>query len=91
MYSFGRLNPRNPLIGEFVQEYKYKGTFKRFFNTKARILELDVSGEQYRKMEKAIKKVYRHKEKYKFNVIGLLSTGLHKKMVLHIHFIVQNL
>lgn len=80
MYSFGRLNPNNPFIGGFVQEYKDKGTFKRFFNTKARILELDVSDEQYKKMEKAIKKVSKHKEKYKFNVIGLLAAGLHKKI-----------
>ena len=39
MFSFGRLNPRNPFVGGFVEEGKNKGTFKRFYKTKAIVLE----------------------------------------------------
>ena len=50
MYSFGRLNPYNPFIGGFVHEYIDKGTFKRFKNTKALILEIEVTNDQYKKI-----------------------------------------
>ena len=36
MYSFGRLNPKNPFIGGFVHEAVNKRTFKRFKKTKAK-------------------------------------------------------
>ena len=47
MYSFGRLNPYNPFIGGFVEEGKNRGTFKRFYKTKAMVLEFNVSDEKY--------------------------------------------
>ena len=34
MYSFGRVNPYNPVHGGFVVESPHYGTFKRFSGTK---------------------------------------------------------
>lgn len=43
MYSFGRLNPNNPFCGGFVHEYIDKGTFKRFYKTRAKVYSLEVT------------------------------------------------
>lgn len=80
MYSFGRLNPYNPFWGGFVHEYVDKGTFKRFYNTRAKIYSLKVTEEQYENMKNTIKKIQKEKENYKFNIIGLFAAGFHKKI-----------
>ena len=54
MYSFGRLNPYNPFFGGFVQEYQDDGTFKRFKNTRTKIIELDITDDQFDKLIKNI-------------------------------------
>ena len=80
MYSFGRLNPYNPFIGGFVHEYIDKGTFKRFKNTKALILEIEVTNDQYKKIIDIIKYVKKNKEKYKFNVTGMFLSAIKVKV-----------
>lgn len=80
MYSFGRLNPYNPFIGGFVHEYIDKGTFKRFKNTKALILQVEVTEEQYNKMRDIIKYVKKNKEKYTFNVTGMFLSAIKVKV-----------
>ena len=77
MYSFGRLRPYNPFIGGMVHEGPFKGTFKRFNKTVCAIYELEVTNEQYNKIEYLIMKMYEQKEKLKFNVLGLFANGLH--------------
>ena len=66
MYSFGRLKPSNPFFAGFVHEYINKGTFKRFYNTTTKIYSLEVTEEQYEKMEEIINRMEKQKEKYKF-------------------------
>lgn len=80
MYSFGRLNPYNPFIGGFVHEYIDKGTFKRFKNTRARIIELDIDDSQYVKLQETIKEIESKKEEYKFNTLGLFAVGFKIKI-----------
>ena len=80
MYSFGRLNPYTPLWAGFVQEYIHKGTFKRFYKTTAKVYSLEVTDEQYEKIENTIKQMEREKKKYKFNIIGLFAVGFHIKI-----------
>lgn len=80
MYSFGRLNPYNSLIGGFVHEYIDKGTFKRFFKTNAGVYSLEVTNEQYQGIRNSINDFEQNKEKYKFNIIGLFAAGFHKKI-----------
>ena len=80
MYSFGRKNPYNPFFGGFIQEYKDKGTFKRFKNTKASIYSLEITDEQYEIIKDLIAKMQKEKNLYKFNVLGLFAVGLHIKL-----------
>lgn len=80
MYSFGRLNPYNPIIGGFVHEGINKGTFKRFYKTTTKIYSMVVTAEQYRIMEETIKSIEENKDKYKFNVIGLFAVAFNKKI-----------
>lgn len=80
MYSFGRLNPYNPFSGGFVHEEIDKGTFKRFKKTKTKIYSLEISEEQYEKLESIIEQMKAKKNLYKFNVIGLLGILLNVKI-----------
>jgi len=57
MYSFGRLNPYNPIWAGFVHEYIDKGTFKRFYLTKAKVYELSVTKEQYEIVKNTIQSI----------------------------------
>ena len=79
MYSFGRLHPYNPFITGFVHEYIDKGTFKRFKKTMTRVIELEISEEQYFKLRELIEKMQIQKEKYKFNLLGLFAVGFNIK------------
>lgn len=72
MYSFGRLNPYNPFIGGFVEEGKDKGTFKRFYKTKAMVIEVKVSEDKYKSMEYFINYFKTHKRDFKYNYLGIL-------------------
>lgn len=58
----------------------YKGTFKRFYKTVAKIYVLRVSDEQYEKIKNIIMKIQANKEKYKFNILGLFAAGFHIRM-----------
>ena len=80
MYSFGRLNAYNPFFAGFVHEYINKGTFKRFYKTKTKVYSLNVTDEEYAKIEKTINQIKAEKEKYKFNIIGVVAAGVHKKI-----------
>ena len=80
MYSFGRLNPYNPFVGGFVHEYIDQGTFKRFYNTRAKVYALDVTEKQYDKIKFIISEIQNEKENYKFNRLGLVAVGLHRRV-----------
>lgn len=80
MYSFGRLKPSNPFFAGFVHEYVHKGTFKRFYNTTTKIYSLEVTEEQYEKVEEIITKMEKQKEKYKFNILGLFAVAFNIKV-----------
>lgn len=80
MYSFGRLNPYVPFFAGFVQESPKFGTFKRFSKTKTKIYSLEVDERQYEKITRIIRKFDLEKEKYRFNIIGLLAVALNLKI-----------
>lgn len=71
MYSFGRLNPKNPFIGGFVEEGKDKGTFKRFQKTKALVFEVDIEDDKYHAMVYFIEHLLRHKNEFHYNYLGV--------------------
>ncbi len=72
MYSFGRLNPKNPFVGGFVEEGINKGTFKRFYKTKAMVLEFRISEEKYNSVEYFIEYFKKHKTEFHYNYLGVL-------------------
>lgn len=80
MYSFGRLNPYNPIRAGFVHEYIDRGTFKRFYLTKAKVYELEITDEQYEIITNSIKQIEQEKEEYTFNILGLFAAGFRKKI-----------
>ena len=72
MYSFGRLSPTNPFVGGFVEEGKNIGTFKRFLNTKALVLELEVSRDKYEALKYFIHYFIANRVQFRYNYIGIL-------------------
>ena len=80
MYSFGRLNPYNPFYGGFVHEGVRKRTFRRFKNTKSSIIELEVTDEQYNKIDEMLKIFKRERRKFGFNIRGLFAVYFNKKI-----------
>lgn len=76
MYSFGRLKPRNPVVGGFVMESPHSGTFARFDKTKAVVLCKPVSKSQYFAIERHLKALYNKKEQLRYDVLGLLLAAL---------------
>lgn len=73
LYSFGRIYPRNPLIGGFITENIDKGLYSMFTNTICAVYTLDVNEIQYKEMKKVINAFNVNKIKYKYNFIGLLG------------------
>lgn len=80
MYSFGRLNPYNPFYGGFVHEGVDIGTFRRFSRTRARVYSLEITDEQYEKIENTIMYIKKSRKSYKFNLLGLFAVGFHIKI-----------
>lgn len=79
MYSFGRLNPYNPFIGGFVKEGINIGTFKRFKNTKSRVYSLEITNEEYQKLQEIIAYMMVNRNIYKFNILGLVFALFRKR------------
>lgn len=86
MYSFGRLNPYNPIFGGFVHEKINEGTFKRFKKTKCKVYSLEIEESKYEKLEKVIEEIQNNKKTYRYNTIGLLSAALNVKIKRERHF-----
>ncbi len=80
MYSFARKNAYNPFIGGLMHEYIHEGTFKRFYKTKCIIYSFEITNKEYEKIKENIMEMYAHKDKYKFNIIGLLAVSINKKI-----------
>lgn len=72
LYSFGRKEPNNPLIGGFVKEDIHSGLYADY-ETKCMIYSFTVTEEQYNKMRSKVLAFYKEKEKYRFNFIGLFG------------------
>lgn len=79
MYSFARKYTYNPFWGAFVKEYPGRGALGRFKNTEVVVLELNCSSEQYDAVAARLEKMYREREKYRYNYRGLFSAYFSKK------------
>lgn len=76
MYSFGRMNPYNPVWGGFVLESIHAGTFKRFKNTKAIVLELPFDDKDYEDLKMRLKGMIKNSDLYGYNYLGLVLAGV---------------
>ena len=72
MYSFGRKNPYNPFWAGFVTEAPRTGVFKRFYNTKALVMEFKIDPKNYDSLCERLNNMLDCKDKYQFNYLGIL-------------------
>lgn len=86
MYSFGRINPYNAFRGGFVHESSEFGTFKRFSNTEAIVLEIEVDDETYKSITVTLETMYENRNKYHYNYIGLLAAAFRIHRTKENHF-----
>lgn len=86
MYSFGRKKVNNPLRGGFVREYTDKGVFAKFKDTKAMVVCLDVSEEQFRKISEKLYDMEQDPQKYKYNFRGMILGYMHLPSERHNRF-----
>jgi hypothetical protein len=78
MYSFGRVNPKNPLSGGFVEENLFDGVYKKFSGSECLIYRLEITEEQFKIIKSEINRFLIEKDKYKYNFIGLLGILFNK-------------
>ncbi len=78
MYSFGRIYPYAIFPAGFVREAPDISTFKRFHKSKIIVLEVEVSEEVYKSVEKRIMDMFENREKYHYNYKGLFSAAVKK-------------
>jgi hypothetical protein len=71
MYSFGRRRPYNPFWAGFVTESTSAGTFKRFSNTRAIVLAINVREDQYSALRLKIDAMLAARDAYHYNYLGL--------------------
>ena len=76
MYSFGRRHAYNPFWGGFVKEHRNSGVFKRFPNTKAAVLSLEVSDENYENIKNVLEEMYESKKEFGYDFIGLCLAAI---------------
>ena len=72
MYSFGRKQENNPLIGGFVQE---DVNSKLLRQANCAIYEFTISDKQYEMLRKEMAYFKRNQHKFKYNFIGLICVA----------------
>lgn len=77
MYSFGRVNPYNPVVGGLVIESPKIGTFARFKETEVIIVKVEITEEQKNKLKNRLESMYRRRKLYHYNYLGLFFAALH--------------
>lgn len=75
LYSFGRKRPYNPFWGGFVVESFHDGTFKRFKNTRCKVLRIEVDEQNYQRLKEYVRGFVDHEDRYFYDFIGLISAA----------------
>jgi len=71
-YSFGRKNPYLMLPAGFVIENAFQGVYHRFTKIPCCILEMEITDEQYIKLEEIIQYFANHMNQYSYAVTSLV-------------------
>lgn len=80
MYSFGRKYIYNPFLGRFRHEDLNEGLYKLCKTLPGIIMELEISKEQYEKIEDLLETFILNSDYYKYNYKGLIYSMLNKPM-----------
>ena len=80
MYSFARKYTYIPFWGAFVKEGAGFGAFKRFKDTEVVVTRLRVPSDSYNCIKEALEEMYKHKESYHYNYLGLFMAGFGKSV-----------
>lgn len=72
MYSFGRLKPRNPLIGGFVQESINSGVYQFSKKNEIKVYKMIVTVEQADQLKEEITRFENQAKIYRYNFLGLV-------------------
>ena len=81
MYSFGRLYKHIPLPAGFIIERFDKGVLGEKKEITGLIIEVQITEEQYNKVENMLNDFVSNKEKYTYNTIGMLGNMFNKEFV----------
>ncbi|MCM3767457.1 hypothetical protein [Neobacillus niacini] len=76
VYSFGRIKPRNPFFGGFVQENIRSGLFR---DADCAIFCCTLTEQQFLQLKDKIQKMEENKHAYKYNFIGLFAVMLNRE------------
>ncbi len=83
MYSFGRRYCYYPFWSGFVEESTNFGTFKRFRDTRALVLSLDVTEDKYHSIKNQISEMLERQHRFHYNYLGalfsLFNINIHTK------------
>jgi hypothetical protein len=82
MYTFGRLNPKNPFLGGFTTESLYSGVYKSS-KVKCLIYKIPVTNNQLNLLKKELNQYLNSDTKYGYNFIGLFGVLVDKPIKRH--------
>ena len=80
MFSFGRRHARNPFLGCFKQEHLHRGLYALQRQIPGVIMELTVTDQQYRQVQKIVAGFQQNSQQYGYNYLGLLGGLLHTRL-----------
>jgi hypothetical protein len=72
MYSFGRLNPTNPIFAGFVEEKIDQGLYAIKKDTVCRVYSLDITLNQYNRLSKNLNEMLNTRDAYNYDVRSLI-------------------
>ncbi len=72
MYSFGRIKPRNPLIGGFVKESINSGVYQFSKKNEIKVYKMKISSEQANQLKEEINRFENQARMYHYNFLGLV-------------------
>lgn len=78
VYSFGRKCVNNPLIAGFIKEDIKGGVYAKFKNTTYELYSLKIAENQYERLKIEINKLYKRKDIYKYNFLGILGVLMNR-------------
>ena len=81
MYSFGRIHLYNAFHGGYVKESINEGMYKRFSDTDAAVMVINVPEDTYNEICARLEDMYANRKQYGYDIIGIVAAyfGRHPK------------